>query len=257
MPELQHSVSGSGPPLLIMHGLFGSSRNWQSLARHLAEDYQVVNIDLRNHGESFHDATMTYPAMAGDVARLIRRLDLGDCNLLGHSMGGKIAMMLAHELPERIARLVVADIAPVTYSHSHEVLVEAVIAIDLAAIGSRADADRALAERIGDAGLRAFLLHNLARDGDGWRWRVNWEAIRYSMNSLIGFDGLPADWHLDLPTLFIRGSSSDYVGAAEIEVIEQRFGAAQIATIEGAGHWLHAEQPEEFLRIVGDFLRSD
>jgi pimeloyl-ACP methyl ester carboxylesterase len=257
MPELQHSVSGGGPPLLIMHGLFGSSRNWQSLARRLAEHFEVVNIDLRNHGESFHDATMTYPAMAEDVARLIRGLDLTACNLLGHSMGGKVAMMLAHQMAERIARLVVADIAPVTYPHSHADLVDAVLEVDLAAFGSRADVDRILAQRIGDAGLRAFLLHNLARDGDGWRWRVNWEAIRKAMDSLTGFDGLPADWRLDLPTLFIRGSASNYVGDAEVEVIERHFGAAQIASIDGAGHWLHAEQPMEFLRIVSDFLRAD
>ena len=257
MPELHYNDSGSGTALLILHGLFGSSRNWQSLARRLAENNRVVNIDLRNHGQSFQDATMDYPAMAADVAELMQRLELENCALLGHSMGGKVAMMLAHRLPDRVSRLIVADIAPVVYRHSHTDLVEAVLALDLDTVESRTDADRALAERIPEDGLRAFLLHNLARDGEGWKWRVNWRAIDASMDALIGFDGLPEDWRLDLPTLFIRGSASDYIGAAEIDVIERHFSNVEIATIEGAGHWLHAEQPQEFLRLVGDFLQSD
>ena len=257
MPQLNFSATGSGPPLLILHGLFGSSRNWQSLARRLAETSQVVNIDLRNHGQSFHDPAMGYADMAEDVGELLQHLQLENCTLLGHSMGGKVAMMLAHRLPERVSRLIVADIAPVAYRHSHADLVEAVLALDLDSLGSRADADRALAERIPEDGLRAFLLHNLARDGDNWVWRVNWRTVRDSMDELIGFDGLPEDWRLDLPTLFIRGSASDYIGAAEIEVIERHFGNVEIATIDGAGHWLHAEQPREFLRLVEDFLTTN
>ena len=256
MPELNFSVIGDGSPLLIMHGLFGSSRNWQSLARRLAEHNRVVNIDLRNHGQSFHDASMDYPSMVDDVADLLKQLELESCTLLGHSMGGKVAMMLAHRLPARIARLIVADIAPVAYRHSHADLVEAVLGVDLDTLGSRADADRALAESIPESGLRAFLLHNLARDGEGWCWRMNWGAAGAEMDKLIGFDGLPEDWRLDLPTLFIRGSASDYIGAAEIDVIESRFGNAKVATIDGAGHWLHAEQPQEFLRLVDDFLQT-
>jgi esterase len=256
MPELNFSVSGSGSPLLIMHGLFGSSRNWQSLARRLEQHNRVVNIDLRNHGQSFHDSRMDYPAMAADVAELIHSQELVNCSLLGHSMGGKVAMLLALQQPEHISRLIVADIAPVEYRHSHADLVEAVLDIDLASLDSRADADRILAGRIPEAGLRAFLLHNLARDGEGWKWRVNWRAIRDSMDQLIGFDEMPENWRLDLPTLFIRGSASDYIGPAEIEVIERHFSNAEIATIEGAGHWLHAEQPKEFLRLVSDFLES-
>lgn len=257
MPELNFSISGSGDPLLILHGLFGSSRNWNSLARRLADRHQVINIDLRNHGQSFHDATMDYPAMAADVADLIRDQGLDSCTLMGHSMGGKVAMQLACRFPERVARLIIADIAPVAYRHSHADLVEAVLDLDLDTLGSRADADRALSGHIPEAGLRAFLLHNLARDAEGWKWRVNWPAIRASMDVLVGFDGLPRDWHLDLPTLFIRGSESDYIGAVEIDVIERHFGNFEIATIDGAGHWLHAEQPEEFLRRVEDFLRTN
>jgi pimeloyl-ACP methyl ester carboxylesterase len=254
VPELSYSSSGSGEPLLILHGLFGSGRNWQSHARRLAQDFAVVNVDLRNHGQSFHDDEMSYPAMAGDVARLIRQLDADPCHLLGHSMGGKVAMTLAFSEPGLVADLVIADIAPVVYAHDHDELIDAALALNLDNLDSRDDADRALGDRIGDASLRAFLLQNLLREGNDWRWRVNWRAIRREMRKLTGFIDLPDDWHSDLPALFIRGAKSDYVGDGEIAQIEKYFDNAQIATIENAGHWLHAEQPQAFIERVLEFL---
>lgn len=254
MPELNYNRLGGGQPLLVLHGLFGSGRNWQSHARRLAESFEVVNVDLRNHGQSFHADEMNYPAMADDVARLIGNLDLGACHLLGHSMGGKVAMILALTHPGLVTDLVIADIAPVVYAHDHDELVDAALGLRLEALGSRADADRALADSIGDASLRGFLLQNLARDGDGWRWRVNWPAIRREMEKLTAFIDLPDDWRIDLPALFIRGSKSDYVGDEEIAQIERHFDNAEFATIENAGHWLHAEQPQAFIERVLDFL---
>jgi pimeloyl-ACP methyl ester carboxylesterase len=151
---------------------------------------------------------------------------------------------------------VIADIAPVAYAHDHDELVDAALSLNLDTLDSRADADRALAGSIGDASLRAFLLQNLARDDDGWRWRVNWRAIRHSMHKLTGFIDLPSDWRIEQPALFIRGEKSDYVGAAEVETIERHFGNAEIATVENAGHWLHAEQPQAFIEPVLEFLSA-
>lgn len=254
MPELAYNRVGSGPPLLILHGLFGSGRNWQSHARRLAQDFDVVNVDLRNHGQSFHDHEMNYPAMAADVARLIRGLDLDACHLLGHSMGGKVAMVLALEDSELVADLVIADIAPVAYAHDHDELVDAALGLDLTVLDSRADADRLLGDSIDDASLRAFLLQNLTREGNGWRWRVNWRAIQNNMQRLTGFVDLPGDWHIDLPALFLRGANSDYIGEAEIEQIERHFDEVEIDSIENAGHWLHAERPQAFIERVLEFL---
>ena len=254
MPRLHYQRAGSGEPLLILHGLFGPGRNWQSHARRLAEFFDVVTVDLRNHGQSFHADEMDYPLMATDVERLIGDLDLGACNLLGHSMGGKVAMVLALQRPELLAKLVVADIAPVVYAHDHDELVDAALGLSLDAIGSRADADRGLQSAVPDPGLRAFLLQNLVRDGDNWRWRVNWRAIQRNMRQLTDFVDLADDWHVDLPALFIRGGKSDYVGAGEIEQIERHFDNAEIATVDDAGHWLHAERPQAFLERVLEFL---
>ncbi len=257
MPELSYTSSGVGQPLIILHGLFGSGKNWQSHMRRFADDFEVINIDLRNHGQSFHANEMNYPVMADDVALLLRRLGLSGCNLLGHSMGGKVAMTLAVYFPGLVGRLVVADIAPVTYFHHYDDLIEPVLALPLDSVESRTQADHRLRPNIPEDQLRAFLLQNLKREADGWRWQVNWRAIQRDMEFLTGFDGMPPGWSIDIPTLFIRGARSDYVGDVEIDVIEQRFSDAGIATIDDAGHWLHAEQPRKFTRLVLEFLQRD
>ncbi|MDH3448457.1 MAG: alpha/beta fold hydrolase [Gammaproteobacteria bacterium] len=254
MPLLNHTINGSGRPLLVLHGLFGSGRNWQSHARQFASRFEVINVDLRNHGQSFHADEMNYPVMADDVAQLLQRLELSDCYLLGHSMGGKVAMTLAVDYPELVSRLVVADIAPVSYFHHYDDLIEPILALPLDAIESRARADRLLRQNIPEDQLRAFLLQNLVRDGDSWRWRVNWRVIQRDMEFLTGFDDLPSGWRIDVPTLFIRGARSDYVGDAEIDVIEERFSNALVTTIGDAGHWLHTERPEQFAQLVVDYL---
>ena len=256
MPVLNYSRAGSGEPLVIMHGLFGSARNWQTLARRFAEHFDVVNVDMRNHGQSFHDDEMSYPAMAADLLGLMRALGLGPAHLLGHSMGGKVAMTLAAEAPERLARVVVADIAPVAYRHSHNDLVEPILALAMERVESRADVDRQLRAAIPDAHLRAFLMHNLYRDGDRWRWRVNWAAIARHMGALVGFDHLAPGWRCANPALFIRGGASDYVGPREVAAIEEHFADFRLLTLDGAGHWLHAEQPETFAGAVLEFLGS-
>jgi esterase len=254
MPELHYTRSGTGPVLLILHGLFGSGKNWHSHMRRFAESFEVYSIDLRNHGQSFHADEMNYPAMAADVARLIAHLGLGGCRILGHSMGGKVAMTLAIQHPALVSSLIVADIAPVAYQHDYDDLIEPILALDLDSFDSRTQIDHALRSHIPEDQLRAFLLQNLLRESDGWRWRVNWPVIQRDMDALTGFAPLPTDWVGSQPTLFIRGASSDYVGSAEIEVIERHFDDVEVATIDEAGHWLHAEKPVEFSRLVLDFL---
>jgi pimeloyl-ACP methyl ester carboxylesterase len=256
MSELHFSTSGSGKPLVILHGLFGSGKNWQSHARQFAEHFQVFTVDLRNHGESFHADEMNYSVMAVDVAQLLYRLELSDCYILGHSMGGKVAMMLALQDPDLVARLIVADIAPVSYFHHYDDLINPILALPLQTIDSRAQADQLLRQNIPEDQLRAFLLQNLVREATGWRWRVNWEVIQRDMEWLTDFGDLPQDWFIELPILFLRGEKSDYIGEAEVEVIRQRFQNYRIETIEAAGHWLHAEKPEPFNRLVVDFLQA-
>lgn len=257
MQDLSYTRSGTGPPLVVLHGLFGSGRNWQSHTRQFASHFEVFNLDLRNHGQSFHSDEMNYPAMADDVAGLLHSLNLDKCNMLGHSMGGKVAMTFAVNNPDSVERLIVADIAPVAYFHHYDDLIDPILALPLGAIESRARADQLLRQNIPEDQLRAFLLQNLVRGPDGWRWRVNWRTIQRDMEFLTEFADLPDGWCLDLPTLFIRGARSDYVGEAEIDVINRHFSRASIATIEDAGHWLHAEKPEAFTHLVLEFLQSD
>jgi esterase len=256
MPELHFSTLGSGRPLVVLHGLFGSGKNWQSQARQFANHFKVFTIDLRNHGQSFHADEMNYSIMAEDVAQLLYRLELSACDILGHSMGGKVAMTLALQNPDLVARLVVADIAPVTYFHHYDDLIDPVLALPLETIESRAQADQLLRQNIPEDQLRAFLLQNLVRESTGWRWRVNWSVIQRDMEWLTGFGDLPQDWRIDCLSLFIRGANSDYVSEAEIAVIEQHFSNYRLETIEAAGHWLHAEKPGPFNRLVLEFLQA-
>ena len=255
-PLLHYAEAGDGEPLLILHGLFGSSRNWQSHARRFGQHFRTLAVDLRNHGDSFHADEMNYPGMAADVVHLIESLGLESCRVLGHSMGGKVAMTLAARRPELISRLIVADIAPVAYFHDYDDLIEPLRALPLATLESRAQADLALRENIPEDPLRAFLLQNLQRGQDGWRWRVNWAAIQNEMEELTGFESI-SDWRIELPSLFLHGTRSDYVGEAEVEIIRRHFTRVEIAALDGAGHWLHAEQPEAFVDACLDFLQRD
>lgn len=241
------------PPLLVAHGLFGSARNWHTLAGGLAEGRRVIAVDMRNHGQSPHDEDMSYAAMAADLARVMA--EEGAEDLLGHSMGGKAAMTLALTEPSLVRRLVVADIAPVGYSHSHLPHIEAMQALDLSAISRRGEADKALAEAIPDRALRGFLLQSLAIENGAARWKLNLGALAEGMAGLIGFPDL--DGGYDGPALFLHGSASDYVAAEHHGTIRRLFPKAEIDALEGAGHWLHAEQPQAFVAAVNGWLGRD
>ena len=246
---------GAGAPLLILHGLFGSARNWRSMARRLAPAYDVLTVDLRNHGDSPHADAMSYLAMAEDVAALIETETSAPVTLLGHSMGGKVAMTLALRQPALLERLVIVDIAPMAYTDRFGHLVAALRALPLETLKRRGDADALLAESVGDAALRAFLLHNLVDDGSGgWRWQCNLPAIAAALPAIVGNVDAAQSARFDGPCQLIRGGRSDSV-PPEIEgEIRRRFPAAVIDTLASAGHWPHAEQPEAFHATLSAFL---
>ncbi|KCV82039.1 alpha/beta hydrolase [Actibacterium atlanticum] len=238
------------PPLLIVHGLFGSARNWGVIAKRMSEDRQVITVDMRNHGESAWSDEHSYSAMAQDLAQVIAA-NGGRADVVGHSMGGKAAMMLALSAPDMVNRLVVADIAPVTYTHDNVPLVHAMRGIDLSLIERRSDADKQLARSVDDPGIRAFLLQSL--DVKERRWRLNLDVLEAQMGNVIGWpEGVSGSYAG--AALFLSGANSDYVLPEYRTTIKELFPAAKFAKLPGAGHWLHAEKPREFEAALKAFL---
>ena len=243
---LRHGQATDAPPLLIVHGLFGSARNWTAIARHLARDREVVAVDMRNHGASPWFDTNGYADMAADLAEVI-----GDepHDVLGHSMGGKAAMVLALTEPARLRRLIVADIAPVAYTHTQSHLIEAMRRVDLSTVTRRSDAAAQLGD-VPDDGTRAFLLQSL--DVKARRWNLNLDALEREMPEIVGFPEI--DGRFDGPALFLSGGASNYVRPEHRDPIKALFPEARFAKIPGAGHWLHAEKPREFEATVAAYL---
>ena len=245
---------GSGPPLVILHGLFGSGRNWAGIAQRLAADRHVVTLDLRNHGASPWDPDMSYRAMAEDVLGLIAARGLGRVALLGHSMGGKVAMVAALAAPDTVERLVVADVAPAIYPPTLAAYAHAMAAVDLAPVTRRGEVDAQLAAAIPNPAERAFLLQNLALEQGVARWRLNLAAIEPAMSEISGFPRELPGAAYGGPALFIAGGASSYVRPEHEPAIRVLFPAAEIVRLPGVGHWLHAEAPEKFLAVVAPFL---
>jgi pimeloyl-ACP methyl ester carboxylesterase len=250
---LRHPAAtpSSAPPLLIAHGLFGSARNWGVIARRLADRRDVLAVDMRNHGDSPRFPTQSYADMAADLAEVIAA-NGGRADVLGHSMGGKAAMLLALTEAAMVNRLVVADIAPVAYSHDQTQHVAALQALDLSALTTRAEADRSLAATVPDPALRAFFLQSLDLKSRPPRWRINLDVLKAEMPKIIGWPQVTG--RFDGPTLFLSGALSHYVRPEYRETIRALFPAARFAKIPGAGHWLHAEKPREFEETVRVFL---
>lgn len=245
---------GTGNPLVILHGLFGNQGNWAWHARELARRHDVYVMDLRNHGRSDWDAVHDYQSMAADVLQTIDDIGLERVDILGHSMGGKVAMALALQAPQRVDRLLVADIAPVTYPNTVYLPLQAMQAVPLDRITTRKEADECMAEQLESATVREFLLTNLQRDDQGtFRWRCNLEAIARNFDLVRGFPNF-GDAQYAGPTLFIKGGESDYIDAAHKGVVTQLFPDASLKVIDNAGHWLHSEKPRAFLRVINGFL---
>ena len=250
---ISHGEDTAQTPVLIVHGLFGSARNWGAIAKRLSSDRRVLAVDMRNHAGSPWDAVHDYPSMADDLARVIARTG-APMDVVGHSMGGKAAMMLALTAPALIRRLVVADIAPVAYGHSQNHLIRAMRGMDLSGLDSRREADVRLARAVDDPGVRAFLLQSLDLRADPPRWVLNLDALESQMDTITGWPDSADLPPFDGPALFLSGARSDYVRAEHRPAIKALFPKARFARLPDAGHWLHAESPRAFEESLRVFL---
>ncbi len=254
MSNLYYRVLGEGEPIVILHGVFGSSDNWLTVGKQLANTWKVFLVDQRNHGQSFHNDHHDYEVMSEDLKQFLEGNSLQGINLVGHSMGGKVAMTFALDNPEYIKRLVVVDIAPKQYPVHHSAILQGLSSIDLGSLQSRSDADAQLAAYVPEIGVRQFLLKNLSRGPEGFRWKLNLSAISGQIEKLGEAPG--SEMQFAGTSLFIRGATSDYVEDEDKNLILDQFPNSQLVTIENAGHWVHAEQPEIFLRHLVEFLNN-
>ncbi|MDB6125673.1 MAG: Alpha/beta hydrolase fold protein [Pedosphaera sp.] len=252
--QLNYRIHGTGFPLIILHGLFGSSDNWQTISRKLGEHFQVFAVDLRNHGNSPHSDVFNYEVMAEDLLEFMESHGLSKAHVLGHSMGGKMAMQFALQYPDKVEKLIVVDIAPKAYPPWHVPIFEALLALDLTAFHSRKEIDDALTIAIPETPVRQFLLKNLSQGEDAtFKWKLNLRAIYQNYERLNR--ALPKDREYMGPVLFIRGGQSDYVQDRDMDMIRKIFPQAVLATVQEAGHWVHAEKGEEVVEMVLRFIR--
>ena len=254
--ELHAETTGQGAPLLLLHGLFGSATNWRSVARALGDRHEVHALDLRNHGASPWADTMGYREMADDVRALLDRQGIDQASVLGHSMGGKVAMALALSHPERVRRLIVADIAPVAYADTLSPFADAMRGIDLMSAASRTEIQRQLRSLLPDPSVAPFLAQNLVTRNEHFDWRVNLAAISASMPDLAGFPDVLRTSRFDRPVAVIAGAGSNYVRERDASEFAPMFPNATVEFIEGAGHWVHADQPKVFVERVRIALES-
>ena len=254
--KLFYRKFGEGRPFIILHGLFGQSDNWNSLARQFSElGNAVYTVDLRNHGLSPHSEEWTYQSMSDDILELINDLELKDVILIGHSMGGKVAMQFAMQHHELLKKLIVVDIAPKYYTPHHGDILKALNAIDFNVVKNRKDAEAILSESISDMGTKQFLLKNIYWKEDNLlAWRFNLDVIRRKIET-VGQE-TPNYSICNNPTLFIKGERSKYISDSDLQQINNLFPFAEIKTIAQAGHWVHAEKPVDFFETVIDFINS-
>ena len=253
--DLNYKTFGAGDPLVILHGLFGTLDNWQTLGKQIAEHFMVFLLDQRNHGRSPHADIMNYPAMADDLHHFMESQWLFRSHIMGHSMGGKTAMKLALQYPDMVDKLIVVDIAPKVYPGNHQFIFDALFDVDLDRIDSRADADEQLIKHIPDFGIRQFLLKNLTRTREGsYRWKMNLPVIYEHYREILA--ATSGEDPFEGPALFIRAANSPYILDEDLPMIRQLFPQARIETIADAGHWVHADQPEKLFQLVINFLKE-
>ncbi len=239
------------PTLLIVHGLFGSGRNWRAIAKRFSADRRVITVDMRNHAGSFWHDNHRYSDLADDLAQCLAGIE-GPVDVLGHSMGGKAVMVLALRNPLNMNRLIVADIAPFAYAHSQMPNITAMRGVDITHIARRSEADELLSGQITDVATRAFLVQSLELSENAARWTLNLDALAYNMDDIIGFPATTGTFQK--PTLFIKGALSKYVMPEHLPKIKRLFPNASVQEIEGAGHWLHAEKPHDFIKTLANFI---
>jgi esterase len=252
--SLFYRTEGEGRPLIILHGLFGSADNWLTLARRFGKYRKVFLLDQRNHGQSPHNSEFTYEAMVNDIRVFLMAHDIIKPDILGHSMGGKVAMFFAVKYPDLINKLMVIDIGPKFYPIHHDVILEGLKAINIEKITKRQEADEELAEYVEYPGVRQFLLKNLKRTPSGYEWKMNLDVI-YDNIANVG-NGLDSEDRFNHETLFVRGSLSHYILDDDLDGIKKHFPHCELVTIHDASHWVHAEKPEELSTEIEKFLIS-
>lgn len=252
--KLHFRESGAGKPLIILHGLFGFLDNWQTLAKYFSQHYHVYLVDLRNHGRSPHSAAFSYPLMAADLLEFINDHQIQDPILMGHSMGGKVAMEFALHHGDRLAKLIVVDIAPKSYPPHHQEILAGLHAVNLQQMNSRSEIDAAMAPHIAEEGVRQFLSKNIYRREDqSFAWRMNLPAIEENIEEVGKETSGGSPFHK--PTLFIRGANSRYIKPEkDLEQIQNLFPATRLESIADAGHWVHAEKPKELFDLIVNFI---
>ncbi|WP_448212248.1 alpha/beta fold hydrolase [Colwellia sp. MEBiC06753] len=250
--QLNHQIRGNGQPLVLIHGLFGSLENLGMVAKPLSEHFQVISVDVRNHGSSFHQNSMTYEELAQDVISLLDHLNIKQADILGHSMGGKIAMQIAFSYPEYVNKLVVADIAPVAYPAHHQKIIEGLLKLYHTKLESRKQADSLLSDYVPEVGVRQFLLRNLAVNGNELTFKCQVEYIANCYSQIM--QAYESSLIFNGETLFIKGGNSNYITSEHRDIITKHFPNSSAKIIAGAGHWLHAEKTVAFNKIVTDFL---
>lgn len=251
-PLLHYTIQGQGPYLVLIHGLFGSLDNLGLLARDLLSDHTVVSIDLRNHGQSFHDEKMNYDLMAQDIKHLLNHLNISSAIIIGHSMGGKVAMALAHVDPDRVSKLVVLDMAPIAYQQRrHDNVFSGLQAVIQEAPTNRKEALACLEKHIELEGVRQFLSKSLQQQNGIMQWRFNVPAILNNYHNILGWKRITP---FTKPTIFLKGANSDYINAEHQAEIIKQFPASKAHIITNTGHWLHAEKPMEVIRSIRRFL---
>ena len=251
--HFRQSGSSQNPPLLFLHGLFGSSANWGRIVRHFEADYHCIIPDLRNHGGSPHDADVSYQAQAADVQELMQQLSIDSAVYIGHSMGGKVAMTQALTQAHSVDALVVVDIAPVHYTHGFTTIFTSLQQLDMDSLQDRKDADSQLAPSIAEPEIRAYLLQNLVRKNGRWQWRINLDSLCAGIDALMDFPDSNGRRYAG-DTLFLHGERSDYVNQTGRQRAITLFPNADFSKVANAGHWVYAEQPDKFIQSVEVFL---
>jgi len=253
--KLNYQIIGTGQPLVIVHGLFGSSDNWRSLAKQLSEKVQLITIDLRNHGRSPHSSELSYALMADDLAELLDDLNLTHVDMLGHSIGGKVVMAFSQRYPDRLRKIMVVDIAPKQYEEEHTELFKALLAVDLIHYSKRSEVDDELEKTVVDKTVRQFLLMNLVNNDGKLSWRINLQGLFEHYHDLL--QAVCVGETITVPCCFIRGGRSSYIVDDDKKLIKSIYPNSEIITIEQAGHWVHVEAPHIFLVKITEFFNYD
>ncbi|MCH7534576.1 MAG: alpha/beta fold hydrolase [Bacteroidetes bacterium] len=254
--ELNYKVYGEGKPLIILHGLFGSSDNWDTLAEQFGESHQVYALDIRNHGNSPHSDEFNYQLMVEDLIEFVEKHELDKVNLVGHSMGGKMAMAFVNEYPDKVNKLVVLDIGVHKYPLHHEEKIRGMMALNLASISSRSQADKQLKSDVPHDMVRIFLLKNLFWNDDKMlEWKFNLHSLAKNLENI--FDKVDLDKVFNEPALFIKGGQSDYIDLNQMNLIEEHFSNHSVIVFDKSGHWLHVQEPNRLLETVNKFIQED